>query len=81
MICEFREYLIDKKIPEELVSLKSLLDTIPISPSECKRGFSQMNLTVTPSRSSLLINTISALLFIRIVVPLLSQFDPTKYVQ
>ncbi|XP_030046369.1 E3 SUMO-protein ligase KIAA1586-like [Microcaecilia unicolor] len=81
MIHGFREYLSEKTIPDKLLPLKLTLDTIPISSSECERGFSQMNLIVTPSRSSLLVTTISALMFIKIVGPPLTQFDPTKYVQ
>jgi hypothetical protein len=73
MICGFQEYLVDKEFPQELLPLKSSLDTIPISSPECERGFLQMNLIDTPLRFSLLIY-VSALLFIRII-------GPTKYVQ
>jgi hypothetical protein len=54
---------------------------IPIFSSECERGFSQMNFIVTPFRSSLLTKTTSAVMFIKIVEPPLSQFDPTKFVE
>jgi hypothetical protein len=40
-----------------------------------------MNLIVTPARSSLSIKTITPLLFIKIFVPHLTQFDHTKYVR
>jgi hypothetical protein len=40
-----------------------------------------MNLIVTPFRSSLLTKTTSAVMFIKIVWPLLSQFHPKKTVE
>lgn len=76
----FREYLVEKKCSDKLMPLQHALSTIPISSSECERGFSQMNLIATPSRASLLTKTISSLLFVRLVGPPLKLFDPTKYV-
>lgn len=76
----FRQYLQENKVPDILLPLKHTLGTIAISSSECERGFSQMNLIVTSSRSSLLVRTTSALMFIRIVGPPLTQFNPSKYV-
>jgi hypothetical protein len=73
MIRCFREFLEEKKN-----SLKCDLDSIAISSSECERGFSQMNLIVTPSKASLLTKTTLALLFVIIVGPLLMQFNPIK---
>jgi hypothetical protein len=59
--------------------LKTSFSTVPVSFSECQRGFSQMNLIVTPSRS-LLLNTMPTWI-IRIIESPDTQFDPTKYVQ
>jgi hypothetical protein len=56
------------------------LEMIPISSSECERGFSQMNFIVTPLRSSFT-KTTSAVMFIKIVGPHLSQFEPIKFVE
>ena len=80
MIRGFREYLIEKNIPDKLLPLQIALSTIPISSSEAERGFSQMNLIITPTRSSLMTTTVSSLLFIRLVGPPLVRFDPTRYV-
>jgi hypothetical protein len=82
MINGFREYvqLQGKEIPKQLLQLKYTLETVAISSSECERGFSQMNLIVTPARSSLSITSMS-LLLLKIVGPPLTQFDPTKYVR
>ncbi|KAJ9578082.1 hypothetical protein L9F63_025058 [Diploptera punctata] len=68
----FHEYLQENKFPDILLPLKHSLGTIAISSSECERGFSQMNLIVTSTRSSMLVRTTSALLFIRIVGPSLT---------
>jgi hypothetical protein len=42
-----------KIIPEELLHLKHCLSAVPISLSECEKGFLQMNLIVNPTESSL----------------------------
>jgi hypothetical protein len=81
MIQSFREYLEEKRIPDKLFKLIHKLDMIPISSSECESGFSQMNLIVTPFRSSLLTKITSAVMFIKTVGPPLSQFDSTKFVE
>ena len=81
MIRGFRAYILEKKYPEKLLPLIQTLNTIPISSSECERGFSQMNLIATTTRASLKTKTISALLFIKIVGPPLILFDPSKYVE
>ncbi|KII65997.1 hypothetical protein RF11_15812 [Thelohanellus kitauei] len=57
-----------------------VLYTISISSSECERGFSQMNLIIPPIRASLMTKTVSSLIFIRLVGPPLTFFDPSKYV-
>jgi hypothetical protein len=51
MIQSFREYLEEKRILDKLFKLIHNLDMIPISSSKCERGFSLMNLVVTPFRS------------------------------
>jgi hypothetical protein len=47
-ICESREYLTEMVAPEKLKHLKKTMSMIPVSSSECERGFSQMNLIVSP---------------------------------
>jgi hypothetical protein len=67
MIRSIREYLQlqGKEIPKQLLQLKRTSKTIAVSYSEFERGFSQMNLMVTPATSSLSIKTIPSLLFIK----------------
>ncbi|XP_015277122.1 PREDICTED: uncharacterized protein KIAA1586-like [Gekko japonicus] len=78
----FREHLkYGEEMSEELSSIRRILNTVAVSSSECERGFSEMNLIVTPERSSLKVKTITSLLFIRIVGPPLKLFDPTKFVR
>ncbi|PSN33206.1 hypothetical protein C0J52_22050 [Blattella germanica] len=81
MVQAFREYVKSPElVPKGVLELKIIFITIPISSSECERGFSQTNLTMTAERAALLVNTVSNLLFIRIVGPPLMSLDPTKYV-
>lgn len=80
IITGFREYLYSRVFPENLLPLKQAINSIAISSSECERGFSQMNLIITPLRSSLNISTVSSLLFLKINGPPLRLFNPDKYV-
>nr|XP_022910781.1 E3 SUMO-protein ligase KIAA1586-like [Onthophagus taurus] len=68
-------------IPDDLKPLLNVIASIPISTSECERNFSSMNEIVTPLRSSLSVETTTALLFINCVGPPLTQFNPEKYVR
>jgi hypothetical protein len=78
----FREYLkYIEEMPKELSRIQCIIHTIAISSSECERGFSPMNLIVTPGRSSLLVKTVTSLLFIINVGPPLTLFDATNYVK
>ncbi|XP_037540253.1 E3 SUMO-protein ligase KIAA1586-like [Nematolebias whitei] len=78
-----REYVESggKDIRDELKELLTAVDTIPISSAECERGLSQMNLICTPNRASLHTATISDLLFLNIVGPPLTKFNPIPYVK
>lgn len=69
------------EIRTNLNQLFTAISTIAISSAECERGFSAMNLIVTPTRSSLLTKTLSNLLFIKLVGPPLTYFDPKIYVR
>lgn len=77
MIHAYREYIQEKRCSHKLLLL---LHTLPISSRESERGFSQMNLIITPIRASLLTITVSKLLFIQLAGPPLICFDPSKYV-
>ena len=79
----FREYQENggKKVPDQLKLLFLAIDTIPVCIVECERGFSQMNLILSPVRNSLSVSTVSSLLFAKLVGPPLTLFNPQKYVQ
>uniref|UniRef100_A0A0E9WX86 HAT C-terminal dimerisation domain-containing protein n=1 Tax=Anguilla anguilla TaxID=7936 RepID=A0A0E9WX86_ANGAN len=64
-----------------LLKLKHAVETIAVSSAECERGFSEMNPVVTPLHSQLKIENVSALMFIKMVGPPLTSWDPTKYVR
>lgn len=81
LINGLREYRVTRKMPPSIEKLKAIISTIPISSSECERGFSQMNLIASSLRSSFLVSSISVLLYIKLVGPSLNQFDPSAYVR
>ena len=61
--------------------LINCVKAISISTAECERGFSQLNLIMTDVRNSLSVETLSSLLYIRIVGPPFSLFKPEKYIR
>uniref|UniRef100_A0A8C9X006 HAT C-terminal dimerisation domain-containing protein n=1 Tax=Sander lucioperca TaxID=283035 RepID=A0A8C9X006_SANLU len=83
VIRAFREYRDNNGtfIPDELNDLLAAVNIVPISSAECERGFSQMNLICTANRASLLPSTISSLLFLCLVGPPLTRFNPFPYVR
>jgi hypothetical protein len=72
-----------KVIESELKPLMSDVEAIAVSTAECERGsgVSYMNLTVSDSRNSLAIPTVSSLMFLKLVGPPLHQFQPLPYVK
>lgn len=68
-------------VPDDLKLLFTNVASIPIFSKECERNFSLMNEIITPLRSSLYISTVSALLFINGVGPLLTEFHLEKKVR
>ena len=80
LITGLREYIYSRELPESLNPVKQSIDSVAISSSECERGFFQLNLIITPLRSSLNIRTVSGLMFLKINGPPLRLFDPEKYV-
>jgi len=70
-----------KRIPDELKPLMTAIDTVPVCTAECERGFSQMNLIMSPTRNSLKVDTVAHLLFGKLVGPPLASFNPSRYVQ
>ncbi|KAK0134200.1 E3 SUMO-protein ligase KIAA1586 [Merluccius polli] len=78
VIRAFREF---RESYGELKGLLAAINTVPISSAECERGFSQMNLICSANRASLLPSTISTLLFLCLVGPPLTRFNPIPYVK
>jgi len=78
----FRSYLDSegKYIPAGLVPLINVLKIIPISTAEDERVFSAMNVVSTNLRSSLTIENISVILFIKINETPIAKFNSEKYV-
>lgn len=70
-----------RRIPTQLKPLFLCLRTLPASSADCERGFSEMNLVISPTRSSLSIKTTAALMFMKLNGPPLHIFDPLPYVK
>ena len=49
--------------PEKLLDLVKVVKTLPVSTAQCERGFSQMNILASSTRSSLAMQTLSTLMF------------------
>lgn len=77
--CDFKDSG-GKQIGARLKPLMNCVNTIPCSTAECERGFSAMNIIVTDLRSTLLIQHVSALMFIKINGPPLAMWKPEHYV-
>lgn len=77
--CDFKDSG-GKQINAQLKPLMNAVNTIPCSTAECERGFSSMNIIVTNLRSNLLVQHVSALMFIKINGPPSSIWKAEKYV-
>lgn len=83
VISGFRDFFESggKITPAYLTPLMNILKIIPCSSSECERGFSVMNLIITPLRTKLLIKHVSSLMFIKLNGPPLQRWDAIPYVR
>lgn len=52
-----------------------------VSSTDCERGFSEVKNIITPLRTQIELNKVSALIFISLVGSPLDQWDPEKYVK
>ncbi|XP_063217341.1 E3 SUMO-protein ligase KIAA1586-like [Bacillus rossius redtenbacheri] len=67
--------------PPSFKKLISIINSIAVSSAECERGFSAMNLIMTPLRSSLYISTVCDLLRIRLLGPPVARYNPERHVK
>ncbi|XP_050516420.1 E3 SUMO-protein ligase KIAA1586-like [Diabrotica virgifera virgifera] len=78
----FRDYLENSTtIPKDLNPLINCTKLIPCSSAECERGFSHMNIIISPTRSKLTIEHVSALMFIKLNGPSIQTWKPENYVK
>lgn len=62
-----------------LEAVRAALSVVPVSTAECERSFSVMNTIASPKRNRLTVNHLSDLMFISIMGPPLTVFNPTPY--
>lgn len=78
----YRDYLENSSVvPKDLNQLMNCSMLIPCSSSECERGFSHMNIIITPTRTRLSIPHVSALMFIKLNGPNIRKWNPEPYVR
>ena len=70
-----------RKMPLGLNLLMNAVNTKPASTAECERGFSVMNVIFGERRAKLLVQHVSALMFIKHHGPPLLQWQPLRYVK
>jgi hAT family C-terminal dimerisation region len=70
-----------RRSPDNLKPLINSVNTIPVSTADCERGFSAMNVILSDLRSSLLLQHVSALLFVKLHGPPLQLWQPDCYVE
>jgi hypothetical protein len=75
----FREFIDTNVRPDELKLLIQIIDSIPVSTSECERSFNATNEVVSKKRNALLVQRASSLLFISCVRPQLTVFSRTPH--
>jgi hypothetical protein len=67
----YHNHLTDWKISESVLPFINIVNSMPTSVRECECEFSQMNLTVTSTRVSILMKIVANLMFIKLADPLL----------
>lgn len=79
----FREFKNNggKRLCDDLLPLKKAISTLVVSTADCERGFSQMNILMNETRTSLSIPRLAKLLFIKCCGPPLNRFSPQPYVK
>ena len=81
-MADHKDYIDDPTtLPPSIANLKTVINTLPVSSSDCKRGFSSMNVIASDIRNKLSVTQISELLLLSLVGPPVSAFSPEKYVK
>lgn len=79
---DFRQFKNNtKRVGNALKLLLKRIQLIPVSSADCERGFSCMNMNNTAVRNTLSIDSLSALIFIKVNGPPPSVFNPQQYVE
>jgi len=78
-----RDFIDEKSAPfsEELVELRSVIETIPVTSADAERGFSAMNNISSPLRNRLGVDRLANLIFVSLIGPQISEFNALPYVR
>lgn len=77
----FREYLdCSRRVPDGLKELINCTKLVNCSSAECERGFSLMNIILTPTRNLLTVSHVSSLLFVKLHGAPMASWNPEPYV-
>lgn len=66
-------------LADRLLKLQQVVKSIAVSSADFERGFSEINITVTPLRTQLKIQMVSVFMFISLVGPPLHKWNAKKF--
>ena len=81
---KYRDYLDSPHVglePEPIAYIKGIINTLSDSSADCERGFSTMNNICSVKKAKLLLSNMSNLIFISLVGPPISVFNPAPCVK
>ena len=78
-----RDFIDEKSapFPEDLVELRSAIETIPVTSADAERGFSAMNSISSPLRNRLGVDRLANLIIVSLIGPPISEFNALPYVR
>jgi hypothetical protein len=77
----FEKLLLVVKGSKHLQPLKTAIDTLIFPTAKCQKSFFTMNIITSSITQCLLLNTMSSLMFLSMVDPMIDSFDPKDYVK
>jgi len=69
------------QLPQDLMELKSAIETIPVTSADAERGFSSMNIIMSPLQNRLGVERLANLVFVSLTSPPVNKFNALPYVK